>query len=264
MQIPFSFEEPDSLEKPDAVSLKEPDPTSFEESEATLWERLRRWLAPRTAAACRWFTPRAMAVRRWFTPRTVAIIAGVSTALCFVSAAALAVIVLKGGPKSAAAAQDRAWLSPVSIIISRAPLRSDGIPRIDVTLDYVNVGDEPARGVVVQMRSGTKSQDVSSDALNAVYAGDNPTCDSLITPDKGGVVLPSSTVAQSFSQTDIMSNEAAIEHLQGVLVVQACLKYHTADGAIRTTKLCQYVEPELDKPLDQRRLRSCADGNDAN
>jgi len=47
-------------------------------------------------------------------------------------------------------------------------------------------------------------------------------------------------------------------------VVQACLKYQTANGAIHTTKLCQYVEPETDKPLDQRRLRACADGNAAN
>ena len=206
-------------------------------------------------------------VQQRFSPRTLAIVTVVSTALCLVSVTALAVITIKGGSAGkglAAAVADRAWLSPVSIAIARAPLRSDGKPRIDVTLSYVNAGHAPARGVVIAMRSGTKLQEVSPDALNAVYAGDNTTCDSLITPDAGNVVVPSAAVAQTFSQTDIMSNEDAIEHLQGVLVVQACLKYHTADGAIHATKLCQYVEPELDKPLDQRRMRACADGNDAN
>jgi hypothetical protein len=203
-----------------------------------------------------------------FTPRTLAIITLVSVALCLVSVTALAVMVLKGGvpagKTSVAAKADRAWLSPVSITIARAPLRSDGKPRIDITLDYVNVGHEPARGVVVKMRSGTVPQDVSAATLDAIYAGENATCDGLITPDKGGIAFPSSTVARSFSQTDIMAGEDVINHLQGVLVVQACLKYQTANGAIHTTKLCQYVEPETDKPLDQRRMRACADGNDAN
>ena len=206
-----------------------------------------------------------------FTPRTLAITTVISVALCLVSVTALAVMVLKGGvaagknSTTAAAHADRAWLSPVSITIARAPLRSDGKPRIDITLNYVNVGPEPARGVVVAMRSGTVPQDVISPAtLNAIYAGDNATCDSLVTPDKGGIVFPSSTVARSFSQTDIMADEDSIQHLQGVLVVQACLKYQTANGAIHTTKLCQYVEPETDKPLAERRLRACADGNDAN
>jgi hypothetical protein len=206
-----------------------------------------------------------------FTPRTLAIITIVSTALCLVSVTALAVMVLKGGmpigknSETVAAKTGRAWLSPVSITIVRAPLRSDGKPRIDITLNYVNVGQEPARGVVVAMRSGTVPQDVISPAtLNAIYAGENNTCDSLVTPDMGGMVFPSSTVARSFSQTDIVADAETIEHLQGVLVVQACLKYQTANGTIHTTKLCQYVEPEIDKPLDQRRLRACADGNAAN
>jgi hypothetical protein len=205
-----------------------------------------------------------------FAPRTLAITTIVSTALCLVSVTALAVIALKSGApagknSTAAAKADRAWLSPVSIAIARAPLRSDGKPRIDITLNYVNVGPEPARGVVVYMRSGTVPQDVISPAtLDAIYAGENATCESLVTPDKGGMVFPSSTIARSFSQTDIIANEDTIQHLQGVLVVQACLKYQTANGAIHTTKLCQYVEPETDKPLDQRRLRACADGNDAN
>ena len=124
-------------------------------------------------------------------------------------------------------------------------------------------GPEPARGVVVNMRSGTVPRSLAV-TLDAIYAGDNTTCDSLITPDKGGIVFPSSIAARSFSQTDIMAHEEMIDHLQGVLVVQACLKYQTANGAIHTTKLCQYVEPENDKPLDQRRMRACADGNDAN
>jgi len=203
-----------------------------------------------------------------FTPRALVIITLVSTALCLVSVTALAVIVLKGGtPKisdAAAARANRAWLSPVSITITRAPLRRDGKPRIDVTLDYLNVGHEPARGVVIKMRSGTVPQDVMPATLDAIFAGDNNTCDSLITPDKGGIVFPSAAITRSFSQTDIMADEDLIKHLRGVLVVQACLKYQTANGAIHTTKLCQYVEPELDKPLDQRRMRACADGNDAN
>jgi len=198
------------------------------------------------------------------------IITLVSITLCLVSVTALAVIVLKGGTPAgkisdaAAARSNRAWLSPVSITIARAPLRRDGKPRIDITLNYLNVGHEPARGVVVKMRSGTVPQDVIPATLDAVFAGDNTTCDSLITPDKGGIVFPSATVARSFSQTDIMARESMIKHLHGVLVVQACLKYQTADGTIHTTKLCQYVEPEIDKPLDQRRLRACADGNAAN
>jgi len=235
----------------------------FLQSPAALW---RQRLAALVASAAKIdFATR-------FSPRALAIITLVSITLCLVSVTALAVMVLEGrapaGKTSdaAAARADRAWLSPVSITIRRAPLRSDGKPRIDITLDYVNVGREPARGVVVMMRSGTVPQEVSAATLNAVYAGDNTTCDSLITPDKGGIVFPSSAVARSFAQTDIMdvADEALIENLQGVLVVQACLKYQTANGTIHTTKLCQYVEPELDKPLDERRLRSCADGNDAN
>jgi hypothetical protein len=42
------------------------------------------------------------------------------------------------------------------------------------------------------------------------------------------------------------------------------MKYRAADNSIHVTKLCQYVEPEMDKPLDKRRMRPCADGNDAN
>lgn len=206
----------------------------------------------------------------WFTPRSLAVIAIVSTALCVVSMTALVVLAVKVSarperPADARAASDiRPWLSPVSIAIERAALRSDGKPRIDVTLNYVNVGREPARGVVVEMRSGTVPQDLSSATLNAVFAGDNTTCDSLITPDKGGMVFPSSTVARSYSQTDVMAGEDMIDAKQGVLVVQACLKYQASNGSIHTTKLCQYVEPEMDKPLDKRRMRACADGNDAN
>jgi hypothetical protein len=44
--------------------------------------------------------------------------------------------------------------------------------------------------------------------------------------------------------------------------VQACIKYQTA-GAFHRTMLCEYIEPETYKPLDQRRMRSCADGNEA-
>ena len=226
--------------------------------------RMRQWFDAFAARAAK------IDLAARFAPRTLAIITLVSITLCFASVAGLAVMVLKSGTPAgrsdaAAAKADRAWLSPVSITITRAPLRSDGKPRIDITLNYVNVGPEPARGVVVAMRSGTVPQDVISPAtLNAIYAGENATCDSLVTPDKGGMVFPSSTVARSFSQTDIMADEETIEHLQGVLVVQACLKYQTANGTIHTTKLCEYVEPETYKPLDQRRLRACADGNDAN
>jgi hypothetical protein len=223
--------------------------------------RLRRWSAGLAARLAK------IDLALWLTPRALAIVAIVSVALCFASVTALAVIVLKGGtgkPSNATAARDRPWLSPVSIAIARAPLRSDGKPRVDITLNYVNVGPEPARGVVIRMRSGTVPQDISPAALDAVYAGENTTCDSLISPDNGGIVFPSSTVARSFSQTDIMANEEMVQHLQGVFVVQACLKYQTANGAIHTTKLCQYVEPETDKPFDQRRMRACADGNAAN
>jgi len=204
-------------------------------------------------------------VQQRFSPRTLAIMTVVSTALCLVSVTALAVIALKGSPaaKSAVTAQDRAWLSPVSIHIARMPLRSDGIPRIDVTLNYANVGAEPARGVVIAMRSGTVPESISAGTLNAVFAGGNNTCESLVSPEAGSIVFPSATMARHFSQTDAMSNEDWIENMQGVLVVQACLKYQTANGVIHTTKICQYVEPQLDKPLDQRRLRACADGNAA-
>jgi hypothetical protein len=239
-------------------------PLLLQSSSMAAFSRVRQWLAAFAARVAK------IDLAARFTPRTLAITTVISIALCLVSVAALAVIVLKSGgaagkPVGAAMRADRAWLSPVSIAIARAPLRSDGKPRIDITLNYVNVGAEPARGVVVSMRSGTVPQDVISPAtLNAIYAGENATCDGLVTPDKGGMVFPSSTVARNFSQTDIIANEDTIQHLQGVLVVQACLKYQTANGAIHTTKLCQYVEPELDRPLDQRRLRACADGNDAN
>jgi len=160
------------------------------------------------------------------------------------------------------AADSRAWISPLSIQIARAPLASDGKPRLDITLNYVNVGREPARGVVVFMRSGTKPQDLNTATLDAVFAGDNTTCDSLISPDKGAIVFPSSTVPRSFSQTDNLQNEDMIEAKNGALVVQACIKYQTG-GTFHHTMLCEYVEPETYKPLDQRRMRYCADGNEA-
>ena len=225
--------------------------------------RIRQWFAAFVARLAK------IDLAARFTPRTLAIVALISVALCLVSVTALAVMVLRSGvppakADAAAAKADRAWLSPVSITITRAPLRSDGKPRIDVTLNYANVGAEPARGVVVAMRSGTVPESVSPATLNSVFAGGNNTCDSLVSPEAGSIVFPSATMARHFSQTDAMSNEDWIENMQGVLVVQACLKYQTANGAIHTTKVCQYVEPQLDKPLDQRRLRACADGNDAN
>jgi hypothetical protein len=218
----------------------------------------------------RGFAARAEQIGARFSRRTLVIVSIVSTALCLLSITAAFVLTLKVAalasktPVAQPATATRAWLSPMSIHVERAPLRSDGKPRIDVTLNYLNVGREPARGVVVRMRSGTVPQTVSAEMLDAIYAGENTTCDSLVSPEKGGMAFPSSTAARSFSQTDIMSGEDMIDHRQGVLVVQACLKYQTADGAIHTTKLCQYVEPEADKPLDQRRMRACADGNDAN
>jgi hypothetical protein len=204
-----------------------------------------------------------------FTRRVLAILAVVSTTLCLASVAALATLVLRSPahrPASVVALSARPWLSPLSIKIERAPLRSDGKSRITITLNYVNVGADPARGVVIKMRSGTvpQAEPVSPATLDAVYAGDNTTCDSLISPEKGGMVFPSSTVARSFTQTDIMASEQMITNFEGVLVVQACLKYQSANGAIHMTKLCEYVEPETDRPLDQRRLRACADGNAAN
>jgi len=207
---------------------------------------------------------------RWITFRSLAVATIVSTMLCLVSLAAVAVLAVKvsAQPDKPAAVRVasgmRPWLSPVSIAIERLPLRADGKPRIDVTLNYVNVGHEPARSVVVEMRSGTVPQDLSSATLNAVLAGDNTTCDSLITPEKGGIVFPSSTLVRSYSQTDIMSSEELINAKEGVLVVQACMKYRASDGSVHLTKLCQYVEPEMDKPLEQRRMRACGDGNDAN
>jgi len=206
-----------------------------------------------------------MACNAFFTRRRLAIIAVVSTTLCVASLAALAVIVVRGagaGPVATASAT-RPWLSPVSIHIARAPLRSDGVPRIDITLNYANVGGEPARGVVIAMRSGTVPESISGATLNSVFAGSNTTCDSLVSSEGGGVVLPSPTMARHFTETNAMSNEDWIENRQGVLVVQACLKYQTANGVIHTTKVCQYVEPQLDRPLDQRRMRYCADGNGA-
>jgi hypothetical protein len=210
-------------------------------------------------------------LKSWITPRTLAAATIVSTTLCLLSITAVAVLAVKVSARSGkpaavhAASAARPWLSPVSISIQRLPLRPDGVARIDVTLSYVNVGAEPARGVVVEMRSGTHQQDLStSGTLNAVFAGDNPTCDSLISPEKGGIVFPSRTVSRSYSQTDIMTDEGTINAKEGVLVVQACMKYQTSDGTIHTTKFCQYVEPEMDKPLDKRRMRACADGNDAN
>jgi len=202
----------------------------------------------------------------FFTRRTLAIIAAVSTTLCVASLVALVTVVVRGAgaaPVTTVSAT-RPWLSPVSIHIARAPLRSDGVPRIDVTLNYANVGDEPARGVVIAMRSGTVPESISGATLNSVFAGGNTTCDSLVSTEGGGVVLPSPTMARHFTETNAMSNEDWIENKQGVLVVQACLKYQTASGAIHTTRICEFVEPQLDKPLDQRRMRTCADGNGAN
>ena len=235
--------------------------------QVSVWLLLWNW-AGDGFARLRGVAPDPTAGPAQLSRRTLAIISVVSTALCLVSVAAVIVLAfrveaLAGKPRPVAVAS-RAWLSPISIHIEPAPLRSDGKTRVDVTLDYANVGLEPAHGVVVKMRSGTVLEAVSSATLDAIYAGENATCDSLITPDKGGIVLPSSTAVRSYSQTDIMANADMVEHLQGVLVVQACIKYQTADGAIRTTKLCQYVEPETDRPLDERRLRACADGNEAN
>lgn len=205
-----------------------------------------------------------------FTRRTLAVIAVVSTALCLANVVALATLLLRNPspqtpPAVTASSPTRPWLSPLSIKVEHAPLWSDGKPRIVITLNYVNVGREPAHGVVVQMRSGTvlQSEQVKPATLDAVYAHDNTTCDSLISPANGGMVFPSSTVARSYSQTDILMNAAAIRDRWGVLVVQACLKYQTAGGVVHTTKLCQYVEPDPARPLDQRRLRACADGNAA-
>ncbi|HUO92222.1 MAG TPA: hypothetical protein VMU22_04830 [Rhizomicrobium sp.] len=200
---------------------------------------------------------------RFFTRRTLGVIAIVSTTLCVASLAALAVVLVRGAGATPAVATGRPWLSPVSIHIVRAPLRSDGKPRIDVTLNYANVGTEPARGVVIAMRSGTVPETVSTNTLDAVFAGGNATCDALISPEDGAVVFPSASMARHFSQTDGLANEDWIANKQGVLVVQACIKYQTASGAIHTTRICQYVEPQLDKPLDQRRMRYCADGNGA-
>jgi len=214
--------------------------------------------------------PAVVSFKFWAAPQTLAVISLLSAVVCLASVATIAVLAVRvvshnTQPAGAGSVSDtRAWLSPVSIALKSEPLRPDGKPRIDITLNYVNVGREPARGVVVDMRSGTVPQDLSSATLNAVFAGDNTTCDSLITPDKGGMVFPSSIAPRSYSQTDVMANQEMIEARQGVLVVQACMKYQTAGGAIHTTKVCEYVEPEMDKPLDQRRMRACADGNDAN
>lgn len=231
-------------------------PFGLSEVAATVWGRVRRWLALLVAGD----------FDAIFTRRTLAVIATVSSVLCLASVAALATVLLRGPAHPARApASTRPWLSPVSVEVARAALRSDGKQRIIITLNYVNVGGEPARGVVINMRSGTvpQSEPVTADTLDAVYAGDNPTCDSLVSPENGGMVFPSSTVARSFTQTDIMADEGMIDDRTGVLVVQACLKYQTANGVIHKTRLCQYVEPEIDRPLDQRRVRSCADGNAA-
>jgi hypothetical protein len=207
-------------------------------------------------------------LRRTFAPPTSAGPYIVSAAISIVGVVGLSIVAFGfnanvSRKEDARAASDvRAWLSPMSIQVARAPLASDGKPRLDITLSYVNVGREPARGVVVAMRSGTKPQDLSNATLDQVFAGDNTTCDSLISPDKGAIVFPSSSVPRSFSQTDILQNEDAIDAKNGVLVVQACIKYQTA-GRFHHTMLCEYVEPETYKPLDQRRWRSCADGNDA-
>jgi hypothetical protein len=207
-------------------------------------------------------------LRRPLSPPALGAVFMVSNMVGLVGIAGLLFVIYRGdahaGKKEDArpVPDTRAWISPMSIQIARAPLWSDGKPRLDITLNYVNVGHEPARGVVVAMRSGTVRQDLSTATLDAVFAGDNTTCDSLISPDKGGIVFPSSNVPRSFGQTDILQNQGTIESKNGVLVVQACIKYQTA-GAFHHTMLCEYVEPETYKPLDQRRMRSCADGNDA-
>ena len=153
-------------------------PLFLQSSSTAAFGRMRQWLAAFAARMAK------IDLAARFTPRTLAITTVISVALCLVSVTALAVMMLKGGvpagknSTAAAAKADRAWLSPVSITIVRAPLRSDGKPRIDITLNYVNVGQEPAHGVVVSMRSGTVPQDVISPAtLNAIYAGENNTCE---------------------------------------------------------------------------------------
>ena len=110
-------------------------------------------------------------VATWITPRSLAVATIVSTTLCFVSVVAVTVLAVKVSAQPERPADTRAvpdirpWLSPVSISIERLPLRADGKPRIDVTLHYVNVGREPARSVVVEMRSGTVPQDLSGATL---------------------------------------------------------------------------------------------------
>ena len=101
---------------------------------------------------------------RWITFRSLAVAAIISTTLlsCQPGSGRGAGRQRPAHPDKAADARlapgMRPSLAPVSIAIERLPLRADGKPRIDVTLNYVNVGHEPARSVVIEMRSGTVPQ----------------------------------------------------------------------------------------------------------
>jgi hypothetical protein len=69
-------------------------------------------------------------------------------------------------------------------------------------------------------------------------------------------------VPRAFSQTDVMSDEKSIEAMKSIFVVQACIAYR-AGNTVHHTKICEFVEPLPDKPIEQGRMRFCADGNEA-
>jgi len=159
-------------------------------------------------------------------------------------------------------ADGRAWLSPLSIELARAPDPGDGTTHMVITLDYVNVGRQPTDGVAIAMRSGALERPLTSTALGAVTSGENPTCNGLVPPTKGQIVFPSSLVPRAYSQTDLMSGEWSIARKKSIFIVQACLAYRT-NGVVHHTRLCEFVEPLPGQPIEKGRMHFCADGNDA-
>jgi hypothetical protein len=156
-------------------------------------------------------------------------------------------------------ASNRAWIEPSELRILSG-LRP-GEP-LSYSLNYANIGKEPALNVVIQSYPGTVEPRPHNDLWYARFPGRNKTCVTAQPTDRGLVVYPSNTPKHetTYTSDEPPPDSEAVLAGDKVLVIEGCIGYETF-GEPHFSAFCFFLPPVKGKSPDQWPVLLCPTHN---
>ena len=171
----------------------------------------------------------------------------------------------------------RAWISIVEITLLNTLQVSSGIA---LRISFQNVGKDPAS----KTRSRVSIQLFPAHEVGDIVTWSNPDVNNCILGSEfteGHVIFPSGimgarseTVSLKFDKIPFWHNgqiyqiPASVDMAKEMVVcsyivfINVCMVYNSA-GKRHYTRFCDYLDPVIDKPLDQWAIKECPNGNEA-